>query len=125
MIDIDYTAVRFWLDLLQLIGIVIIGIYAWWQGKSRATTHAIDRVEAHGHEIHDKLSTRLSEHNDRLLTLEQQYSHAPAWKDLQLIEGRFDILTKELAENSAALKATSHLLHLLHTHLLDEGKRKS
>ncbi|MBA2411075.1 MAG: hypothetical protein H0V62_15380 [Gammaproteobacteria bacterium] len=117
--DIDYIAVRFWLDLLQLIGIVVIGIYAWWQGRSRATTAAIDRVETHGRQAREQQDVRLREHNDRVLRLEEQIGHLPGRNESDMLSTRIGEINARVAEVAAEAKATNHLLAVVHQHLLE------
>lgn len=41
---LNWTALRFALDLLMLVGVVMVGVYSWWVARNQATKSAIDLV---------------------------------------------------------------------------------
>ena len=52
--DVDYTAARFWMDLLQLAGIVAIGIYSWWGNRAKVTNSRFNGLETRMTKVESK-----------------------------------------------------------------------
>ena len=107
----DYSAARFWFDILQSLFMVGVSIYVWWSNKSKATRTAIDRVDA-----------RVSGHETRLLLIEQDIKHQPGNAEIGEIHQRVDQVGQGLARLEGEMKQANLTLQLIQQHLLEKGQ---
>lgn len=43
--EMDYTAARFWMDVLQSAGVILLGIYTWWVNREKVTSSRFTALE--------------------------------------------------------------------------------
>lgn len=110
---VDWSAARLFWDVLQTTIMAVIGIYVWWTGRTRATTHAIKRV--------DERVTAVDQHVKRL---EQTLENRPGYGDLAKLRTEVAQTNRSLGEVSAQLQSTTALLNRLHDYLLQERREK-
>lgn len=103
MTDIDYSALRFWLNILQLTGICAIGIYTWWTNRERVT------------------NKRFKEHHHRLVTLENQIKYSPTQTQYEALSTRIDRLHGDLREISGNLRGINRAVDLINEYLINQG----
>jgi hypothetical protein len=113
----DYPALKFWLDVVQLAGTFAIGVYVWMSNRQRVTTDAIDRLEGH-------VDGRLDDHHERLARLEQDLEHAPTHDDLGQLYERINGLKESVQELSGEFKGVRHLLNVIHQHMLHSSRHE-
>jgi len=46
MESIDYTAAKFWITLIELVGIVVIAIYVWWSNRNKVQKERVDQLQS-------------------------------------------------------------------------------
>lgn len=114
---LDYTALRFWFDVLQLAGYVALGIYVWLSSRNRVTNARIGELEV-------DVDARLDRHGDRLTRLEVHAGAAPTHDDLKRLHQRLDIMNGELQGMRGEFAAAGRTLNLIHEYLLNHGSSK-
>jgi hypothetical protein len=110
--DVDYSAWRFWFDVLQLIGVLFIGVYTWIVNRSKANRTAIDRVDA-----------RVSRVQDRVTLLENDVRHLPDHDDLGAIHDKVNTVASGMSHIQGELHAINRTLNLINEHLLNGAKK--
>ncbi len=103
----DYAALRFWLDVVVLVGVVLNTLYTWHANRNRATRAAIDRVDR-----------RVDDLGNRMSAMETDLRHQPSHNDLKRIYEKLDALAQAQATAGGELKAVTHQLSLINRHLL-------
>lgn len=114
--EIDYTAWKFWLDVLQVVFTAAIGIYVWVSNRTAVNTKRIAKLEG-------DLDERLDEQEVRLTRVEEALRHAPTHEDLKRIHARIDDVASGVSLVSGKIGETTRTLTLIHEHLLNGGKR--
>lgn len=44
--QLDYAAWKFWLSVLQLVGIVLLGVYSWWTNREKVNKKRLGQLKA-------------------------------------------------------------------------------
>jgi|SRR5690554_1947360 len=122
MEGVDYSQARFWMDALQLAGLVALGIYTHITQRSKANATAIttlgertqDRMEMTGQRV-DGLERRIS-------VMESQLTQAPTHQDLAILHKRVTKAAEQMENLSGEFRATNRQLSLIHEHLLNETR---
>ena len=110
----DVHGARLILDVSQTLITVLVAIYVWWTGRSRATTKAIQAVDR-----------RVDDVDRHLKRLEQTLENRPAYRDLDQLRSEVVKTNRVLAGITAQLQGTTALLNRLHEYLLHEKKETS
>lgn len=116
MEELDYTAWRFWWDVVQTLILAAIGVYTWLSNRTRVNASRIQSLE---HDIDQRLDTQ----GDRLTRVEEAIRHGPSHEDLKRIHQRMDETNNAVGELVGELKAIRPTLQLIHEYLLNGGKR--
>lgn len=114
---LDYDAMKFWIDALQLAGIAVIGAHSWISNRHRVTSERIAKLE-------DDMDTRLDTHTDRLTALEVRAGAAPTHDDLKRLHQRLDNMNGELKELRGEFQSAGRTLNMIHDYLLNHGSGK-
>ncbi len=117
---VDWNAMRFWLALAQWLGLIAVGIFAWWRTRARDNSEAIEAVRTTALAAVGRVEHRVNEHSDRILMMEGRINALPTDDQLGLLHHRIDDLNRELGEVSATLTATNALLKLHQEFLMRE-----
>jgi phage shock protein A len=113
MDDVDYTAMRFWFDVIQVVGICALTVYTYVVNRTKANRAAIDRVD----EKVDGLALRLNQ-------LESDVRNMPDHDDLGDLHEKVNTIANSMSKIEGALTALSSNMALIHEYLLNEGKRR-
>lgn len=135
----DYVAWKFWLDILQLIGLIVIGVYTWWANSNKATNKRFARLEA---EVRSRVTsdaldglekerqTNCGLHRNRTSSIEKELQgisgeikHLPKQEDVARVHARMDSVSNEMNQVVGELKATRRQLDLVLEELLRRDKR--
>jgi len=111
MHGIDYSQLRFFLDLAVLIGVVLNTVYTWLVNRSKATRAAIDRVDGH-----------LSEVTRRVDRLENRADAAPSHDDLAVLHERITDLSGAVRELTGVMQQLRRAMDRVETYLLENQK---
>lgn len=114
MPEVDYNGLRFVLDLLQLLGLIGIGIYSWFVNRTKVNRHAIEQIER-----------AAAEHARRLDVLDNRMNHAPTHQDLGQVYDRLNGVAETMSQLNGQLSALGHQLSMVNEYLLnrDGGRR--
>lgn len=115
MAAIDWTAARFFFDLISAVFMIAVGIYVWWTTRTRATSSALEDV--HG---------RLDEVDRHVTTLRQTLDARPSYTEINSLRAELAEISTGMSRVSSQMESTTALLNRLHEYLLTErGNHKS
>lgn len=100
--EIDYGAAQFWLNVMNLVGLVLLGLYTWVVNRTKANRGAIDRVDS-----------KVSAIDLRLTQLETDVRHLPDDDDLGEIHEKVNAIAGNMAEIKGQLVALNGNFALL------------
>lgn len=136
---IDYSAWQFWLNVGQVGGYVVLGLYVWFTNRQKATVAEINAVrekvegKANAAEIkavqekvegmEKEQAIRCGTHMNRTTTLEVKVENAPTHKDLGEVFERINAVKGSVDSMCGSLKGVSTQVNLLVEHHL-KGERK-
>ena len=126
---IDYSAWKFWFDVLQLLGTLALGIYVWWSNREkvtarrfatlerevavRVTAEALKTIEG------DRLAN-CKQHDARTKKLEMDLTridsnlkHMPSHDDLSRIHSRIDEVHGSVREQTGLVKGIDHQVTMI------------
>lgn len=101
----DYSAWRFWFDVLQLAGISLIGVYSWWVNREKVTTG------------------KFREHERRICQLENDVRHPNCQYHLGF-EARLDTLHGDIRELAGGVKGLRRAVDLMNEYLINNGGKR-
>ncbi len=109
---LNYDALRFWLEIIQLGATVLLGVYVWIVSRTRANKTAIDRVDR-----------RVSELVRRVDVIDQELRAAPTHDDLGKLYDRLNTMNGQLQQIAGHLEAMARQFALINEHLLRDNKQ--
>ncbi len=109
----NWTAIRFYVDLIQMVAVFVVGIYLYISRSSQLT-----KAEAEKKIL--TVTERVQRHSERLSTIEEYVRCAPSHEDLGKLHGRIDDVTGGLKKIEGQLEGVSKVVGLIHLHLLNE-----
>jgi len=132
-----YGSWRFWMDIVQFAGIMVIGVYQWWANKQRVTAKRFLSLEKEvAKRVHEKkMAETLAEKNNECLRhlartahaeasvikLEADLKNAPSHRNLERIHARLDDLTGQMGTINGSLTGIRRSVELINEHLIKEG----
>ncbi len=103
MTNIDYSAWRFWLNVMQLTAICALTVYTWWTNRERVT------------------NKRFKEHHQRLTALENQVKYVPSQMQYDALSDRIGLLHGDLQGIKGQLKGINRAVDLMNEYLINNG----
>lgn len=85
MMDINYTAVKFWIDVMQFVGLAALGLLGWQIRRDKAQDLRISNFET-------VYAAKLAEHEVRLTKAEEVLRHVPASREVGELQERISAL---------------------------------
>jgi len=117
--SVDYGAARFWMDFLQVAGLIGLGVYQHMTSKSKANASAINTVREDMDEQHRHLEERVARSERRQDVFESKLDGAPTHQDLSRVYGRLNDVAEDLSGVSGQMRALSHQLSMVNNYLLN------
>jgi len=115
----DYSALRFWLAVGQIIFNLVLAWGVWASNKHKATNGRIDGLET-------AIKKDISCHESRLQSLENDMKHLPSHKDITDLSEKLTSKIGELGEKVSSVQASmvgvQKGLDLLNEHHLSGGR---
>lgn len=111
MADLDYSALRFWLDILQLLAVVGLFVYTAFTSRTKANKAAIDRIEG-----------RLVEEIRRIDQATNAIANAPSHADLGKVYDRVNDVAGSVNTITGEMSAMRRTLDLMSQHMMGSGK---
>jgi hypothetical protein len=122
----DYSAAKFWMGVLQLLGLVALGIYTHVTSKSKANASAINNVRGDMESVYDHLEERVVRCERRQDVFESKQGNAPTHGDLSKVYDRLNDVAEDLSGMSGQMRALSNQLSMVNQYLLnnkgDQGR---
>lgn len=131
----DWNAINTGLQVVQVAGLALVGVYQWADRRHRATRAQIQAVRDDLDARLDDMAPRLARVEERtaheppcgdcearLSRLEERTAHLPGATEIARLHERIDTLTGELREVIGTLNQLNSLIHVIHEHLLDKGR---
>lgn len=124
--NLDYSALEFWLKASAVVAQVLTFIWLFWINKSKATNARIGELGKATNvkigELEKSTTEELKKMALRLERLEADAKHAPTHEDLKRIHGRMDESMGETRELGGKLDAVIRTLGLIEEHLINKGR---
>lgn len=132
---LDYTALRFWMDVGQTVGTVAIGVFVWWDkhrtkiAKRFADLETwkgehvprVDALETAIEEMQEKCSSHQGQTGqlDRgMISVQAELRHLPGKHELDTLSVRISDLTEKLGNLDGRLTGINRAVDLMNQHLL-------
>lgn len=122
MESINWTAAKFFFDVLQVVFMVLVAVYVWWVNKNRATDTAIDDVRAESKRAVGDIEERVDHMDRRLESIAHDLHHRPSSKELRDLWRKLDETNQGLAKAASTNESLSVQLQMIHQHLLEQRK---
>lgn len=106
----DYEALKFYLALLNVLGVVAVGVYTWWSNRDRATQAAIATVRE---ELTKRLDTVVDQVHTavaRVAEVEHDVQERLKLADLSDLYQGMNQMGREMGALTSELKAMSRQL---------------
>ncbi|MCH8500165.1 MAG: DUF2730 domain-containing protein [Marinobacter sp.] len=116
--DIDYDGVRVSLQLIQLLGLCLLGIYTHITNKSKANAEAINAMRKDFESDLEKLAERQSRVERHQDVLESRVSAAPSHQDLAKMYDRLNTVASDMERLSGQMMGVAHQLSMVNEYLL-------
>lgn len=118
----DYSQGKFWLDLLQLAGLVLLGLYTHITQRSKANAQAISSLDQEAQERLETVREHVTSIERRVDVLENRQAQAPTHGDLAILHKRVTNATETMERLAGEFQATNRQLGLIHEHLLNDKR---
>ena len=105
---IDYAALRFYLDVVQWVSTVGLGIFVWMKNRTQANTNEVKEVKA-----------GMGALENRVIKLETAIKAVPSHDDLGAVYERINDVAENVAELSGKMDGVRGGLDMIHDHLLN------
>ncbi len=113
---IDYSEWQFWLNVAQVGGYVVLGLYVWFTNRQKATVAEIREVKDNVEALKAAQALRCGEHITRTTTLEVALKSAPTHADIGEVYDRVNVVKGTVDEMSGVLKGVNSQVRLLVEH---------
>ena len=124
----DYTAMRFWFDVLQLAGTAAIGAYVWWDRRKKANEKRFcaleEVVSSHAVSLGSIVAAKEKKDLDcerrllRITELERDVHHLPSREEISKLSDQIGSLTEKLGTLDGRLTGINRAVDLLNQHHL-------
>lgn len=115
MDELDYKALGFLLQAIQLVGTIAGFVWVIISNRQKANASAIETLRAEVDEDTEQLGNRLTR-------LEAQMEHMPGHEDLGEIHSRVNETAQVATSMQGELKQMNNTMQLMHRHLLNGSK---
>lgn len=121
--ELDYTALKFWWEVVITIAVLGNFIFQWLLNKDRVNRSAIENAMKLSDRQHHEMDLRADQLHDRVSRIETVMTHMPDDKVVSDLYDKLNVTNREMGELSENLNATNNLLNILHGHLLNKGSQ--
>lgn len=117
----DYEALKFYLSLLNVLGVLVVGIYTWWTNRDRATQAAIAAVREELTKRLDVVVDQVHTAVARVAEVEHDVSERLKLSDLADLYQGLNNLGREMGAMTAELKSVTRQMTIHSEFLLRNG----
>lgn len=111
MSEFDYTAWRFWWDVVITVLLGANVVYSWVVNRSKANASAIKEVD-----------TKVIDLKERVTELENEVKHLPDHDDLGALHEKVNSVDRGIGELKGELRAINRTMQLINEHLINGPK---
>lgn len=111
--NFNWNALRFFLDMVVMFGVVAVGIYSWWISRNQAIKSDIFAV-----------CGRVELVEERVTLVERDIRSMPTTADIFELNQRIACLHGDLREIKGTLKGLSRAVDLMNEHLISRGGKQ-
>ncbi|SDK31473.1 DUF2730 family protein [Billgrantia gudaonensis] len=119
---IDWNAARFFFDITQLIGLVLLGVYTHITQRSKANSQAITSLDREAQKRLEEVRNHIVSIERRVDVVENQIGQAPTHHDLAILHKRVTQAASQMESLAGEFRATNRQLGLIHEHLLNDKR---
>lgn len=138
--NIDYTAWRFWIDLLQIGGLIALGVYSWWRDREKVTSKRFaalerqvsDRLSSTAHSsIEERRDGDCSAHKARTAEIEiglsrvgSEIRNMPNRQEMAALSHDITLLTSQIGRLEGRLEGINRVADLMNEFLINRGEHR-
>lgn len=132
---IDYTAVRFWMDVGQTAATVAIGVFVWWDKQRTKTSKRFAALESWKGEHEPRveaLETAIEEMREQcsshqgqtgqldrgMIAVQAELKHLPGKKEIDMLIRQIGDLNEKIGRMGGRLTGINRAVDLMNQHLL-------
>lgn len=132
---LDYTALRFWMDVGQTIGTVAIGVFVWWDKQRTKTAKRFAELESwkDDHEPRvdaletavEEMQEKCSSHQDQtgqldrgMIAVQAELRHLPGKKEIDMLTRQIGDMNEKMGRMDGRLAGINRAVDLMNQHLL-------
>lgn len=119
---IDYRAWQFWLNVGQVVGYLVLGLYVWFSNRQKATRNEIKDVKKEMESMRAAQVSGCGKHKKRTTKLEVAVKNAPTHADIGEVYERVNLVKGTVDEMSGKLTGVNANVNLLVEHHLNGGR---
>jgi uncharacterized protein YoxC len=113
---IDYRAWGFYLQAIQFVGYLVLGIYVWQTNRDKATAREIKEVREEMQKIQFAQGDKCNRHLKRTTVLEGSVQALPTHRDLGEMYEKINGVKSTVDEISGSLKGIGYQMKILIEH---------
>lgn len=117
--NLDYRALQFWVNALQLLGLAALFVYTHFTNKSKVNATAINNVRGDLESKDHHLEGRIVRCERRQDVFESKQDGALTHEDLSNVYHRLNEVAEDLSGVSGQMRALSHQLSMVNQYLLN------
>ena len=130
----DYDGMRFWFDVAQLIGTLLIAVYVWWSNREKVTAGRFLKLEKEVAEriTSEALDKRCATHLERtaraestITQIKAEVTHLPSHHDLEQLSLRIGTLGGQMERLSGRLEGINRAVDLVNEFLINQGGNRA
>lgn len=114
--ELDYKALGFWLQFIQVAATVLVFLYVWITNRQKVNSDAIEKMR-------EQFSAEVNEIDDRLIRVEQDIKHLPTHEDVSDLRTSIGTTNQNLTELRGTINQINNTVSLMHSYLLNGGTR--
>uniref|UniRef100_A0A6H2A4T7 Uncharacterized protein n=1 Tax=viral metagenome TaxID=1070528 RepID=A0A6H2A4T7_9ZZZZ len=135
----DYAGLRFWMDVVQMVGIGALGIYTWWSNREkvtakrftalekemtkRVTEDAIVNMEAARKENCSLHLARTASLELTMTRIDSEQKNSPGRTDINELHARVTSVVSRAENLAGRLEGIVHNVELINEHLMERGNK--
>ena len=134
MPNLDYTAWRFWFDVAQTLGGIVLGFYVWWVNRKNNTDKRFKKIEASMtaaiQAFEEEIDGRCQKRLGRIEAVEKEeratqlkVGQMPSHRDIRELSGRINQLHGTMSELNGRLTGINRAVDLINEFLIHQGGR--
>lgn len=135
----NYTAWRFWVDMVVLAFVILNTAYTWWSNREKVNSKRFKTLEGDvaqkvtsqdvkdliaGHVPGCPNAARTSEVEKTLLQVKGEIRNMPTRPEIQGLNNNITALTSELGQVKGRLDGINRVADLMNQHLINQGGNK-